>query len=131
DKKGKLVKLGDCSVYSGRNLGEEHQQLVYRIMPSRQPQQTLRKIHQILQQLVTASGLRSTFLHPEFILDHDGLKLMEINVRIGGFRAEMMKYTAHIDLTELAVDLALGKKLPTSIDYHQSCTAVEIWETTS
>lgn len=131
DENGEYHNLGFVDVLNGRNLGESHQQLLYRTTPSLQSKEIKSTIDAIVTKLAKASGLRSTFLHPDFMVENGIPKLMEINVRIGGFRVEMMKYAANVNLAKMAVDLALGLPVDPSITLKNGCTFVEVWETQS
>jgi biotin carboxylase len=56
---------------------------------------------------------------------------MEVNVRIGGFRSELLQYAYGVDLDALALRLALGEEVRFRPVTNGSATAVEVWEETS
>jgi biotin carboxylase len=118
-------------VLTGKDVGQQHQQLVYRTVPAMPDGRVKQAIETILTGIVAGAGLTSTFLHPEFLVEGVEVKVMEVNVRIGGFRRELLTYAYGVDLDELAVRLALGEAIAYEPKRDGSCTAVEVWEETS
>lgn len=128
DEKGKLHSISSVDVTTAHELGLSHMQLVYRTTPSKYPEYTRQKMEYVLQRLMTLSGLRSTFIHPEFIVAKNRLILIELNCRIAGFRYEMTKYAFNIDINKMAIQLAMGDDIDDQLVKVKSCTACEIWE---
>jgi len=128
DHNGKLTILGFEDVLNGRDVGQEHQQLVYRSVPSNGPDWVKEGITRLLAKLIHHSHLRSTFIFPDFIYTQDRLYIMELNVRIGGFRSEMYRYAYGVELDYMAIEIALGKTPTYTPTLDGSCTAVEVWE---
>lgn len=132
DESGQIKITNFVDVYSGKDLNQKHQQLVYRTVPARVQPSVFSQIKNLLQQLVDLTGLRSTFIHPEFLVTADQeIILLEINVRLGGFRQELTKYSTGIDLNRQIVQLSLGERIESLPSQSKSVTAVEVWETKS
>ncbi|MBU2543177.1 ATP-grasp domain-containing protein [Patescibacteria group bacterium] len=128
DHKGKLHVLGFVDVLDGYDVDQNHRQLVYRTTPSKYPDQIKNQVTNILQQLIDILQLKSTFIHPDFIITPDSqIKLIELNVRMGGLRYEMVKHASGIYLNLYALQLALGKIPNDQIIKNDSCTGVDIW----
>ena len=128
DDEGNLHKVGYERIYVGVDVGQKHQQLVYRTTDTSISNGVLQEAYILLNKLVEISGLKSTFIFPDFILTEDKrLILIELNVRIGGFRDEMYQYSSGVDLNEMAIKLALNKKVLVNKRFQKSCTAVEVW----
>lgn len=128
DEKGKLHSISSVDVTTARDVGLPHMQLIYRTTPSKYPEYIRQKMEFVLQQLASASGLRSTFLHPDFIVSGNRVILIELNCRIGGFRYEMTKYAYHLDINKMAIQLAMGDDIDDQLVKVKSCTACEVWE---
>jgi biotin carboxylase len=128
DHNGKVHTLGFVDVLDGRDFGATHQQLVSRTTPSYYSYDIKNQIMNLLQKLVDISGLRSTFIHPDFIVSPDEkIKLIEVNSRVGGLRYEISKYALGIDLDFLALQLGLEEIPNDKPKNHLSCTGVDIW----
>ncbi len=127
DGEGEVRLVGCSKVLTGRDVGQKHQQLVYRTTPAKNLGDLPDKMEELLQRLVSASGLKSTFIFPDFIWSEGRLILIEVNVRIGGYRTEMYKRAYGVDLVGTSVNLALGKEVDLRRYDSKSCTAVEWW----
>lgn len=81
---------------------------------------------------MTVSDLKSTFIFPEFFITKDNrIILIELNVRLGGFRSELYKYAYGLDLRLMAIKLALGQSIDLNKSKAKSSTAVEVWSNQS
>lgn len=128
DHTGKLHTLGFVDVLDGRDFGATHQQLISRTTPSYCSYDVKNQIINLLQKLVNTSGIRSTFIHPDFIVSPDEeIRLIEINARMGGLRYEISKYALGINLDFSALQLALGEMPNDKPRLHLSCTGIDIW----
>ena len=128
DHRNKLHTLGFMDVLDGYDVDQNHRQLVYRTTPSKYPQQVKQQVIEILQQLADISQLQSTFIHPDFIVTPGNqVKLIELNVRMGGLRYEIVKHASGINLNVYALQLALGKTPDDKIIKDNSCTGADIW----
>jgi biotin carboxylase len=128
DHLGKLHTLGFVDVLDGRDFGAMHQQLISRTTPSYYSYDIKNQIINLLQKVVDISGLKSTFIHPDFIISPDEkIKFIELNSRMGGLRYEINKYALGIDLDSFAIKLALGEIPTDKLSTHLSCTGIDIW----
>ena len=75
--------------------------------------------------------LKETFLDPEFFVDKDSVYLIEVNVRMGGFRHDLALPAFQIDLNKMVAELALGQEIDDELKVIGSASACEIWETRS
>jgi biotin carboxylase len=128
DKKGKLHIVAGVDVLRGPDVGQKHIQNVYRTTPSTMSDKQIQKVHTVLQLLVDRTGLKSTFLDPELYWVGNRLYVIEVNVRLGGFRSILLKQAYGIDLDELVVRLAMGEDLSIRFKQRKSCTATEVWD---
>lgn len=127
DQGGELHTLGFVDVLDGFDIGQNHHQLVYRTTPSHYSSQVKNKVKIILQKLVNISKLRSTFIHPDFIVDRNQIKLIELNVRLGGLRYELSKYAYEVNLDHYVLQLALDQTPTNEIKQNFSCTGSDFW----
>ena len=128
DKKGKVNILTYFDIVRSSDLGSDNMQLIYRTAPSKYPHYITQKIQFVLQKLARITGLKSTFLDPEFMVIGKKVYLIEVNVRAGGFRYESMKYGFGIDIDQMSIDLAKNKDLDDDFKFVKSNTAIEVWE---
>lgn len=127
DPNGHIHNLGVVDVYDGYDVGQNHRQLVYRTTSSKLEPQRQSELISILQKLAQATGLKSTFIHPDFIVNQNQLKLIELNARLGGLRNEMAHYAYGLNLDLFALQLALGETPNDTKLKNHSCTGSDIW----
>lgn len=128
DAQGKVRILAMADIVQARETKQQHMQLVYRTTPSTHPDTVRQKITFLMQALADQTGLKSTMIHPDFFVIGKHIFLIEINVRIAGFRTKMMQYAYDINLNQLSWELALGWHVSDNIKCHYSCTMCEVWE---
>lgn len=129
DDGSELIDMQFVDVLTGKDVGQDHQQLVYRSTPSIIDSAAMTKAKSVISEFAKGSGLKSVFLHPEFMVVDDRIFLIEVNVRVGGFRSELYRYTTNEDIDEMVIKLALGEKIANpSYAGEIGCCAVEVWE---
>ena len=131
DSKYKVHFISLVRAVTARDLGEESYQIVYRTTPSNVKENIQQKMRFILQKVARASHLKETFLDPEFFVNKDKVYLIEINVRMGGFRHELGKAAFDIDLNQMITQLAMKQEVDDQLNQMASATACEIWESKS
>jgi biotin carboxylase len=131
NKKGKVRVLALVDIVTAREEKQNHMQLIYRTTPSRHSERIRQKITYVMQTLANASGLKSVLLHPEFFVTGKHIFLIEVNVRMGGFREAMMLNAYNIDMNQLSWELAMDLNISDQMKKSDSCTACEVWEPNS
>lgn len=124
---GKVVHLGVADLVTAQDKGIDAFYLISRTVPSRLSDEIQKEICRVSTAAVKALGLDDTPLHPEFILTDDGVKVIEVAARIGGYRTEMTELATGVKLNEAAVRIALGMEPDLAFTKNRSATAVEIW----
>ncbi|NCN03461.1 MAG: ATP-grasp domain-containing protein [Candidatus Pacebacteria bacterium] len=124
---GKLKSLGFVDIVTAREMGQKNLQLVFRSLPSKHSKTVLEKIDEILQMIIDATGLKSVALHPEFFVVGEKVYLIEINVRLGGFRRSLLKSAYGIDMNKVGFELAMGLTISDQKQTNNSSTVGEIW----
>lgn len=127
DRNGELEVLHAVDVYTGKDLDQKHQQLVFRVAPSTMDSEIIMKAEEVLRGFVGGLGLKNAMIHPEFLILAGKAYLIEVNLRIGGFRSELTSYVQGISLEEIAVNLALDEAVSKYAGGLKSVTAVEVW----
>ncbi len=131
DDVGKLHILNFVDVITAEEMGLHHMQIMYRSCPSQKNEAILQKAKFVLQRLIKITGLRSTCLHPEFFVVGKKVIIIEINVRIGGHRSELLELSTGLDLNTIAIQLALGEKVNDDLKVVNTACACELWEDNS
>ncbi|MFZ5376053.1 MAG: ATP-grasp domain-containing protein [Patescibacteria group bacterium] len=127
DALGNLRIINFVDIVNAQELGYKHMQLVFRSSPSQLDEVILQQAKHILQKIVRLAKIKSTCLHPEFFVINRKVLLIEINLRIGGFRLELLKLSTGIDLEKIAVELALGEVIKEDSFFAKNATACEVW----
>jgi biotin carboxylase len=128
DKKSKVHFISLVKITNARDLKQDHYQIIYRTTPSNVKESIQQKMKFVLQKVAKASLLKETFLDPEFFVDGDNIYLIEINVRMGGFRQELAKPAFDIDLEKMITQLAMNQEVDDQFNVIGSASACEIWE---
>lgn len=131
DRKSKVHFISLVKITNARDLGDQHSQIVFRTTPSNSREGVLQKMKFILQKIAYATTLKETFLDPEFFVDNDNVFLIEVNVRMGGFRQELAKPAFDINLNRMIVALAMDQEVDDALNTIQSASACEVWENQS
>lgn len=131
DSKYKVHFISLLKIVRAADIGQDHYQLIFRTTPSNARESIQQKMRFVLQKIARASKLKETFLDPEFFVHKDNVYLVEINVRMGGFRQELAKPAFDIDLEKMITQLALRQEVEDQFNIVGSATACEIWEPNS
>lgn len=131
DHKHKVHFISLVKLVIARDIGQDHYQIIYRTTPSNAPEPVQQKMKFILQKVARASRLKETFLDPEFFVNKGHVYLIEINVRMGGFRHELALPAFEINLEKMITQLALKQEVDDQLNTMGSATACEVWEPNS
>jgi biotin carboxylase len=131
DSKSKVHFISVVKIVRAQDIGQDHYQLIFRSTPSNAKENIQQKMKFVLQKIAKASGLKETFLDPEFFIFKEHVYLIEINVRMGGFRQELAKPAFDINLEKMITQLALKQEVDDAFNIIGSATACEIWEPNS
>lgn len=131
DKKHKVHFISLVKAVAARDLNLDHYQLIYRTTPTNVKESIQQKMRFILQKISKATLLKETFLDPEFFVKDNNVYLIEVNVRMGGFRYHLAKAAFDIDLNKMITEIALDREVDDQINTVYSATACEIWSSRS
>lgn len=93
-------------------------------MPARLPQATVAAMEAVVDAAVADLGARDGFLHTELKLTPDGPRIVEVNGRLGGYIAALLKTSSGIDAARLAFEAALGSAAVPAVDHHNGVSFV-------
>lgn len=127
DRHGRVHQLCLLDMIRASDLSDNHFQIIYRTTPSSITESVEKQMTYILQKIINYTGLKSTFIDPEFIEKNGKVYLIELNARLGGFRHFTLNYAYGINPARISIDLALNKRVSEKIVHLNSCTACEIW----
>lgn len=72
-------------------------------------------------------GMKNSAAHVEIIMTKDGPRIVEIGARNGGYRERMHKLANGIDITGIALDVALGKPPIVKVTRNDACAVLELF----
>lgn len=115
---------------TGYDIGYDDNFHYSRLLPSK-----LREADQVALRHCAAIGIRALGMknspaHVEIIMTNDGPRIVEIGARNGGYRERMHSLANGIDVTGIALDIALGKKPNTIATKNEPCAVIELFPKT-
>lgn len=117
-----------CDVYPASAIGREDSFLAYRITPSRQSAEVIKKAKKVAETAIRILGLQHGSVHTQLVITPAGdLKLIEVASRMGGYRCQMYQEAYGIHLSELLIKTVLGKKIRLNNIPHKYVSLVEIF----
>lgn len=128
DGLGKLHSIFYTDVVTAQDLKKEHMQHIYRTTPSKKNEFVRKRVEFLVNRLIKISKVKSSCLHPEFFVVGNKVYLIEMNVRMGGYRDSLARMAYGISLEKIAFKLALGEEIKTDFKFIKSATACEVWE---
>lgn len=97
-------------IYTAKDIGRDDSFLAFRILPSKHSGDFIQKAHNLSEISGKVLGLPNTAVHSEFLITETGdLKIIEINARMGGYRALMYEEAFGIDLPQLFIKSVTNK----------------------
>jgi len=107
---GEIVHTPICQQVLGQDLGEDNFETLYSFYPADLSDTESAKIFQAVTQAIQALELRGVPTHTELRLTPSGeCKIIEINIRTGGFRATMLKASYGIEHVANVIKTYLGE----------------------
>ncbi len=107
---GEIVHTPICQQVLGQDLGEDNFETLYSFYPADLLDTESAKIFQVVTQAIQALELRGVPTHTELRLTPSGeCKIIEINIRTGGFRATMLKASYGIEHVANVIKTYLGE----------------------
>lgn len=101
---------GIAALTNAHDIGIADNYIYARHLPGQFSEELEKDFFKVAAQGIKALDMRSSPAHVELIYNDDGVKLIEIGARIGGYRPQMYQYSYGIDLIEQEVLLSLSRK---------------------
>ena len=101
---------GIAALTNAHDIGIADNYIYARHLPGQFDEALEKEFFKVAAQGIKALGMRSSPAHVELIYNDDGVKLIEIGARIGGYRPQMYQYSYGIDLIEQEIILSLSQK---------------------
>lgn len=128
DKDGEPQVLEQIVDYqTGYDVGFADNFHYSRILPSKLPAETQAAFRHCAALGVKALGMKSSPAHIEIIVTPEGPRIVEIGARNGGYRERMHRLANGLDIQDLALQVALGKKPAIHATKNEPCAVLELF----
>jgi hypothetical protein len=131
DAKGQVIHTPACKQTISHDLGFDDFQTYYSQYPSELelPQEKL--VLSTVEKSIKALKIVSTTTHTEVKIDSKGnCKVIEVNIRPGGFRSEMLRESYDIDHFENFIKSLLGEPITLVSNFNQYSACPQFWADT-
>lgn len=118
---------GIVGLKNAQDIGRDDNFLYSRTLPLELPTALTEQLFDVARQGIEALKMTSVPAHVELMYGPDGVKLIEIGARIGGYRPRMYRYSHGLDLTTQEVRLSLGEQPELSGKLRQHCAVFELF----
>lgn len=107
---GEITHTPICRQTLGKDLGLDNFETIYSSYPSGLDSEQENLIFETVSKSLKSLNLKGNPAHTEVKLTEDGkCQIVEVNVRTGGYRAKMLKYSYDIDHVQNVINTYLGK----------------------
>lgn len=100
---------GIATLTNAHDIGIDDSYIYARHLPGTYDEALEKEFFAVAEKGIRALGMRSAPAHVELIYNDDGVKLIEIGARIGGYRPQMYLYSYGVDLVEQEIRLSLNQ----------------------
>jgi biotin carboxylase len=118
---------GIASLTTAKEIGVADNYLYARQLPGIFSKILEAQLTEVAIKGIKALGMKSTPAHVELMYSADGVKIIEIGARLGGYRSRMYQYCYGVDLIEQEVHLALGQHLELRGSFANYCGTYELF----
>lgn len=100
---------GIVSLKNAQDIGVDDNYLYSRTIPADLPDSVAAQMFEVAEKGIKALQMRSIPAHVELMYGPNGVKIIEIGARIGGYRPRMYEYSYGLDLVSQEINLAVDK----------------------
>ncbi|MAU34105.1 hypothetical protein CL689_01350 [Candidatus Saccharibacteria bacterium] len=118
---------GIVGLKNAQEIGRDDNFLYSRTVPLHLPEALTTQLFDVARQGIEALKMTSVPAHVELMYGPDGVKLIEIGARIGGYRPRMYRYSHDLDLTTQEVRLSIGEQPQLTGRLQQHCAVFELF----
>jgi biotin carboxylase len=115
---------------TGYDIGFDDNFHYSRILPSKLSEDQQNQLRECADVGIRALGMTNSPAHVEIIMTQQGPRIVEIGARNGGYRERMHRLANGIDISGIALDIALGKKPNISVTKNDDCAVLELFPKT-
>ncbi|RYF29524.1 MAG: ATP-grasp domain-containing protein [Chloroflexi bacterium] len=118
---------GIVQLINAQDIGVDDNYLYSRTLPAELSNHVEREMIRVSEIGVKALKMRSIPAHIELMHGPDGVKIIEIGARIGGYRPRMYTLTYGADLTAQEIALAIGEQPKFDGTFQSYCAVYELF----
>lgn len=115
---------------TGFDIGYDDNFHYSRILPSKLSDDDQRQLRHCAEVGIRALGMKSCPAHVEIIMTPAGPRIVEIGARNGGYRERMHMIANGIDITGIALQVAIGQAFNVSATKNDPCAVLELFPKT-
>jgi carbamoylphosphate synthase large subunit len=112
---------------TGYDIGYDDNFHYSRVLPSILSQTEIQSLRHCAEVGIIALGMKNSSAHVEIIMTDDGPRIVEIGARNGGYRERMHSLANGIDITGIALSVALGNPPIIKATRDDSCAVLELF----
>jgi formate-dependent phosphoribosylglycinamide formyltransferase (GAR transformylase) len=128
DEKGEITHTPICKQVISHDLGFDDFQTYYSQYPSELNSVDEKKVFTTVEKAIKSLNIVSGTTHTEVKIKTNGeCNVIEVNVRPGGYRSEMLEESYNIDHFTNFVDSLLGKKVVVSAQFLKYSACPQFW----
>lgn len=118
---------GVVSLTTAQDIGKDDTYIYKRQLPAIIKPELTAELLRISAIGIRSLDMRSSAAHIELMSTSEGVKIIEIGARIGGYRPRMYQYCSSINLVQQDIRLALGQKPELANSLSQYCAVYELF----
>ncbi|MDB5161865.1 MAG: hypothetical protein JWM52_373 [Candidatus Saccharibacteria bacterium] len=121
---------GIVALTNAQDINVSDNYLYRRGLPEEFGDELSKEMFDVAERGIRALQMRSVPAHVELMYGENGVKIIEIGARIGGYRPRMYKYSYGLNLTEQEIRLALGQTPELKGRFQNYCAVYELFPET-
>lgn len=118
---------GIVALTNAQDIDVSDNYLYCRTLPANIEDSLQKEMFRVAKAGVKALKMQSVPAHIELMYGPDGVKIIEIGARIGGYRPRMYHYSYGVDLIEQEVKLAIGEAPELKGTFKEYCAVYELF----
>jgi phosphoribosylamine-glycine ligase len=118
---------GIVALTNAQDINVSDNYLYRRGVPEAFSDELSKEMFAVAEKGIRALQMRSVPAHVELMYGENGVKIIEIGARIGGYRPRMYKYSYGLNLTEQEIRLALGQTPKLEGTFQNYCAVYELF----
>jgi biotin carboxylase len=121
---------GIVNLKNAQDIGVDDNYLYSRTLPAQVSDDLADRMFAVAEAGIKALDMKSIPAHVELMAGPNGVKIIEIGARIGGYRPRMYDYTYGINLSEQEILLAIDEPMTLQGTFKKYCAVYELFPET-